>query len=179
MADTAINFLLEKLLQVLSEDVRLIAGVQEEFQDLLEQVQILNAFINDFAKLVRKSIMWKEMEKAILTTVFRTEDIIDEFLVEARLNQEKNILRKAFHFAHNTVRHRDLSIKIKDIIEEMKKIPRGDKQALSPAENLQLEIESVKGSEEPKVFSKSQQFVFSFYFFLFHGEGHRKRENWK
>ncbi|XP_016513750.1 putative late blight resistance protein homolog R1A-10 [Nicotiana tabacum] len=162
MADTAINFLLEKLLQVLSEDVRLIAGVQEEFQDLLEQVQILNAFINDFSKLVRKSIMWKEMEKAILTTVFRTEDIIDEFLVEARLNQEKNILRKAFHFAHNTVRHRDLSIKIKDIIEEMKKIPRGDKQALSPAENLQLEIESVKGSEEPKDISLEDDEVVGF-----------------
>jgi len=47
MADAVVNFLVENLLQLLSENVGMIKGVNDEFNNLLEEVQRLKVFLDD------------------------------------------------------------------------------------------------------------------------------------
>ncbi|KAG5608202.1 hypothetical protein H5410_019483 [Solanum commersonii] len=65
MADTVVNFLVENLLQLLSENVALIKGADDEFNNLLEEVQRLKAFLDDASKYHSDCKQWDQLVKDI------------------------------------------------------------------------------------------------------------------
>ncbi|XP_059318183.1 putative late blight resistance protein homolog R1A-3 isoform X2 [Lycium ferocissimum] len=136
MADAVVTFLLENLLQLVNENV-LIKGVDDDFKHLLEEVKRLKAFLDDAAKYQSESNQWKHLVEEIQRTVNRTEDIIDKFLVQAKLHKEKNKLGRFFDVSHlATVRK--LAAEIKDIHDKVRELRQNNQQAFLPTPTLQM-----------------------------------------
>uniref|UniRef100_M1BFI1 NRC1 n=1 Tax=Solanum tuberosum TaxID=4113 RepID=M1BFI1_SOLTU len=122
MANEALNFFVENLLQLLSENVVLIKGVEDEFKNLLDQVQSLKAFVDDAAKFHRDSSVWDELVKDIQKMIYKAEDVIDKFIVQAKLHTEEKKV-KSF---------RSLADEIKGISEKVKEFREESKQSFQP-----------------------------------------------
>uniref|UniRef100_M1ABY0 Rx N-terminal domain-containing protein n=1 Tax=Solanum tuberosum TaxID=4113 RepID=M1ABY0_SOLTU len=66
MADTVVNFLVENLLQLLSENVALIKGADDEFNNLLEEVQRLKrslTMLRNTTAIANNGINWLKIFK--------------------------------------------------------------------------------------------------------------------
>ncbi|XP_016443562.1 putative late blight resistance protein homolog R1B-23 [Nicotiana tabacum] len=143
MADAVVNFLVENLLQLLSENVKLIAGAKGELENLLEEVQRLKSFLDDAAKYQSEGSQWKLLEEKIQRTVHRAEDAIDKFLVQAKMHQDKNRVARSFDVGHlATVRN--LAAEIEAIYEMVKEL-RQNNETFLPRPVLDL---TKKGAQE-------------------------------
>ncbi|XP_055800810.1 putative late blight resistance protein homolog R1A-3 [Solanum dulcamara] len=137
MADAVVNFLVENLLQLLSENLDLIKGVDDDFKTLLEELQRLKAFLDDAAKFHSDSSLWDQLVKDIQKMVHKAEDVIDKFLVQAKLHREKNKVGRFFDVSHlATVRA--LAAEIKDIHEKVKKLREDNKESFRPKPILEI-----------------------------------------
>ncbi|XP_055801364.1 putative late blight resistance protein homolog R1A-10 [Solanum dulcamara] len=138
MADAVVNFLLENLTQLLSENVQLIGSAKEEFKNLIKAVQQLKAFLDDAAKYGNSnSEQWKVLVENIQKTVHRAEDAIDKFLVQAKLHQDKTKMGKLFDWRYYVATVRNLAAEIKGINDQVKELCHTN-QALQPTPLLQL-----------------------------------------
>lgn len=162
MAEAVVDFLLENLLQLLTENVKLIGSAKGELENLVKVVQQLKAFLEDAAKFGHSnSEQWKVLVEEIQKTVFRAEDAIDKFLVQAKLHQDKGAVGRFFDKPHNVATVRNLAAEIKGINGQIKQL-RDSNQALqatpllpipkksSPAvsQSPSLEDDEVVGFEE-------------------------------
>ncbi|XP_055800897.1 putative late blight resistance protein homolog R1B-23 [Solanum dulcamara] len=138
MADTVVNFLVENLLQLLSENVLLIKGVDDEFNNLLEEVQRLKAFLDDASKYHSDSKQWDQLVKDIQKTVHKAEDVIDKFLVQSKQHREKNKVGRFFDKVSHIATVRDLAAEIKGIHDKVKKLRENNQQAFQPRPVLEL-----------------------------------------
>ncbi|KAM3328211.1 putative late blight resistance protein R1A-3 [Capsicum galapagoense] len=137
MADRVVNFFVENLLQLLSDNVELIKGVDDDFKLLLEEVKRLKAFLDDAAKFHSDSNQWEQLVQDIQRMVFKAEDVIDKFLVQAKLHRDKNKVGRFFDVSHlATVRA--LAAEIKVIHEKVKKLREDNKDAFQPKPVLEL-----------------------------------------
>ncbi|XP_016473834.1 disease resistance protein RPP13-like isoform X1 [Nicotiana tabacum] len=136
MADTLVNFLVENLLQLVTENVKLIAGAKGELDNLLEDVRSLNAFLSDAAVEESNSSLWKDFVRKIRIQVHKAEDVVEKFLVQAKLHEEKNAAEKVFYIFGHTKRVRNLAKDINDIREKVKEIRRDNPEALQPKRML-------------------------------------------
>ncbi|OIT23356.1 PREDICTED: putative late blight resistance protein homolog R1A-10 [Nicotiana attenuata] len=137
MADAVVNFLLENLLQLVTNNVKLISGVEKDFQNLLEEVRRLKAFLDDAAKYHSDSSLWKQLVRDIRITVHRAEDVIDKFLVQAKLHQEKNKVKRSFDLCH-VRKVWDLAKDIKTIHQNVKEFRQNNQKAFQPKPMLDL-----------------------------------------
>lgn len=127
MAATVVSSLVEKLQLLINEEVKLIAGaVKEEFQRLLEQVERLQESLGGIiSKKEGESKRLKNLEKVIRSIVYEIEDEIDEFLLQAKLQQEKNLFGiKCLDFDRGD-RVQDLSSKIDSILDRINRFIHG------------------------------------------------------
>jgi len=122
MADTVVNFLVENLLQLLSENVALIKGADDEFNNLLEEVQRLKAFLDDASKYHSDSKQWDQLVKDIQKTVHKAEDVIDKFLVQSKQHREKGKVGRFFDKVSHIGIIKDLATEIKGIHDKVKKL---------------------------------------------------------
>ncbi|KAJ8536724.1 hypothetical protein K7X08_035125 [Anisodus acutangulus] len=125
MADAVVNFLVENLLQILSDNVELIRGVDDDFKNLLEEVKSLKAFLDDAAKVQSDSKQWEQLVKEIQKTVHKAEDAIDKFLVQSKLHREKNRVGRFLD-------------EIRCIHEQVKKLRQNNQQSFQPRSVLEL-----------------------------------------
>lgn len=138
MADAVVNFLVENLLQLLQENIiDLIKGVEDEFKNLLEEVQRLKGFLDDAAKFHSESSLWDQLVKDIQKMVHKSEDVIDKFLVQAKLHRDKNKVGRFFDMGHLAV-VRALAADIKDIHEKVKKLREDNKESFQPRPILDI-----------------------------------------
>ncbi|CAN4080382.1 unnamed protein product [Withania somnifera] len=119
MADAVVNFLVENLLQLLSDNIELIRGVDDDFKNLLEEVQRLKAFLDDAAKFHSDSSQWELLVQEIQKTVHKAEDVIDKFLVQSKLHRDKNKVGRFFDVGHLAAVNA-LAAEIKGIHEKVK-----------------------------------------------------------
>ncbi|XP_016452825.1 putative late blight resistance protein homolog R1A-3 [Nicotiana tabacum] len=127
MAATVVSSLVEKLQLLINEEVKLITGaVKEEFQRLLEQVERLQDSVGGIiSKKESDSKRLKNLEKVIRSIVYEIEDEIDEFLLQAKLQQEKNLFGiKCLDFDRGD-RVQDLSSKIDSILDRINRFIHG------------------------------------------------------
>ncbi|MCD7456232.1 hypothetical protein HAX54_030945 [Datura stramonium] len=89
MAEVAVNYLVEKLLELGRENVELIAGVQDDVNGLIADLRVLKAFLKDASLIDRDTAQgFKQSLKEIRNVVYKAEDSVDKFLVEAKQHQE-------------------------------------------------------------------------------------------
>ncbi|KAH0681001.1 hypothetical protein KY284_022086 [Solanum tuberosum] len=144
MADTVVNFLVENLLQLLSENVALIKGADDEFNNLLEEVQRLKAFLDDASKYHSDSKQWDQLVKDIQKTVHKAEDLIDKFLVQSKQHREKGKVGRFFDKVNHIGIVRDLATEIKGIHDKVKNLRENNQQAFQPRPVLELPKKGVQ-----------------------------------
>nr|XP_004236959.1 putative late blight resistance protein homolog R1A-3 [Solanum lycopersicum] len=124
MADAAVNFLLENLLQLLSDHINLIHGLDDEFNSLLEEVQRLKVLVDDACKFQNDNDT--SMVKEVQIIIHRVEDLTDKFLVQAKLHQQGSIAKRF----HSTIIS-DFAIQIRKINDDLKIFHQNNKQAFT------------------------------------------------
>ncbi|WMV22764.1 hypothetical protein MTR67_016149 [Solanum verrucosum] len=138
MADAVVNFLVENLLQLIKENVKLIGDAKGELENLLKIAQQLKAFLDDAEKYgYTNSEQWKVLVMEIHKTVHRAEDAIDKFLVQAKLHQDKNRIERIFDWPSHLIKVRNLAAEIKGINDQVKEL-RKNNQALQATPVLDL-----------------------------------------
>lgn len=157
MADAVLSFLVENLLQIISENVKLIAGAKGELELLVEEVKTLNAFLDEAAKTQSDNKLWKQFIKDIRITVYKAEDIIDKFLVQAKLHADKNIVKRGFDYNYAGA-VKELGEQVGIVLQKVKKLREDNKQAFQPTPVSARQGETSTQGQETQVRQKCSYF---------------------
>ncbi|XP_059282803.1 putative late blight resistance protein homolog R1B-14 [Lycium ferocissimum] len=128
MADIAVNFLVENLMQLLRDNAELLIDVKGEAENLLTDLNEFNAFLKQAAKCRSENEVLKELVKKIRTVVNSAEDAIDKLVIEAKLHEDKGVV-KYVDIAHYK-RVRDVAVEIRGIRERVKAMRRDNAHGL-------------------------------------------------
>ncbi|KAK4341104.1 hypothetical protein RND71_039605 [Anisodus tanguticus] len=121
MTNVAVNFLLENLKQLLRDNAELIGGVKCEAENLLQDFNDFNAFLKQATKSCSENVL-KKLVKKIRSVVNVAEDSIDRLVIEAKLHEEKGVV-KYVDIAHYQ-RVRKVVGEIRGVLEKVKEIRR-------------------------------------------------------
>lgn len=146
MANVAVEFLVENLMQLLRDNAELIIGVKDEAESLLQDLNEFNAFLKQASKSRSENDVHKELVKKIKTVVNSAEDAIDKFVIEAKLHKDKGVGR--FVDVKHYKRVYDVAGEIKAIRDKVKEIRLNNSHGLQA---LQDEDQSARYVEERKV----------------------------
>ncbi|XP_042039506.1 putative late blight resistance protein homolog R1A-10 [Salvia splendens] len=95
MADAAVTFLLENVVQLVTYQVNLIGGAEDELNRLKKDLGTLNSFLRDAAKMANKPEGFRDIERRIRDVVYEAEDTIDSCISNnAAAASTKNPVRK-------------------------------------------------------------------------------------
>lgn len=151
MADTALDFVIDNLMQLYRDNTDLIAAIADDVQSLLVELQNLHAFLKQATKSRSRNEILKHLVKELSTAVNEAEVCIDKFVIEAKLHQNKGI-RKMFDFGH-VMKARQCATEIKFIKEKLKEIRREN------AYHIQFEDhQNVTDQELRKVYTDINQY---------------------
>ncbi|XP_009624787.1 putative late blight resistance protein homolog R1A-3 [Nicotiana tabacum] len=145
MANVAVEFLVENLMQLLRDNAELIIGVKDEAESLLQDLNEFNAFLKQASKSRSENDVHKELVKKIKTVVNSAEDAIDKFVIEAKLHKDKGVGR--FVDVKHYKRVYDVAGEIKAIRDKVKEIRLNNSHGLQA---LQDEDQSARYVEERK-----------------------------
>ncbi|EXB53730.1 Disease resistance protein RPM1 [Morus notabilis] len=143
MAETFLSPIIEKLLQLLTEEAKSLKGVGREVESLKDELEIIQPFLRDAEAKSEKGEVndaAKVWLKQIRKQADRIEDVVDEYLyhVEQHRHQRGFIgsLRKAGHYIKALKPVYDIASEIKDIKESLREIKdRGVGYGLRPLEH--------------------------------------------
>ncbi|KAG5608198.1 hypothetical protein H5410_019479 [Solanum commersonii] len=138
MADAVMNLLVESLFQLITDKIEVIGGAKDELDNLLQEINTLKAFLQDNDQQESNSNLWKIFVKIIRTQAHKADDVIDKFVLEAKLHEEKNLWEKALDWRRHIKRVHNLAKGIKDIRERVKEIRQNNAQVLQPRPMLNL-----------------------------------------
>ncbi|XP_070042431.1 disease resistance protein RPP13-like [Nicotiana tomentosiformis] len=147
MADVAVKFLVENLMQLLIDNADLIVGIKGEVENLLQDLNDFNAFLKQAAKSRRDNEVLKSLVKKIRKVVNDAEDSIDKFVIEAKRHDDKNKFAQWFHLTH-VARAKGVADEIKTIRERVKEIRLNDSYGLQA---ITSDDNSNQGAQERKV----------------------------
>ncbi|GMN60879.1 hypothetical protein TIFTF001_029969 [Ficus carica] len=143
MAETFLTPVIEKLIELLAEEVSSLKGVHKEAKSLKDELEIIQPFLKDAeAKSERGEVSYaaKVWLKQIREEADRIEDVVDEYLhhLSQRRQQQGGFadsLRKAGHFIKALKPRRDIASEIRDIKDSLREIKeRGQSYGLRPFE---------------------------------------------
>ncbi|KAG5568623.1 hypothetical protein H5410_064363, partial [Solanum commersonii] len=135
---TVMNLLVESLFQLITDKIELIGGAKDELDNLLQEINTLKAFLQDNDQQESNSNLWKIFVKIIRTQAHKADDVIDKFVLEAKLHEEKNLWEKALDWRRHIKRVNNLAKGIKAIRERVKEIRQNNPQVLQPTPMVKL-----------------------------------------
>lgn len=162
MADVVMNLLVESLFQVISDKIEAIGGAKDELKNLLQDINTLKAFLKDNDEQAESnSNLWKIFVKNIRTQAYKADDVIDKFVLETKLDEEKSIWEWLFDFCSHMKRVENLANSIKDIRDSVRTIRQENPQIFQPNRTINLPTTLAR---EPQVLN----FIISNEIFPFH-----------
>lgn len=157
MADTALNLLVENLLDSVRKKAKLIAensklqiaGLEDDFLHLEEEVQRLRALLKVAAQWQINSSKWKQLvNKDIRFAVHKAEDVIDVFAIRAQRCLESGFGVLGFlSIRRDSVRN--LATKIDGLNEKVKEFLQNNQPAVQPETNSQELQVCLKAETQP------------------------------
>lgn len=123
MADAAVGFLLENVLQLLLYNSDLISGVKEQVESLYRELSLMNAFLKDSKEKRSQYEVVREIVRQIRDVAYEAEDIIDTFVVTAALQKTRNKISRFVHIFDSRSVAKDIEsiqIRIKEIYDTKK-----------------------------------------------------------
>ncbi|KAA8529825.1 hypothetical protein F0562_034359 [Nyssa sinensis] len=122
MADAAIEFLLGNLKQLLVYNAHLIFEVKNQVESLCEELRTLTAFVKDSTEKGSKFATVKQLVRRIRIVVYKAEDVIDKFVVQAAVQKQRSGFKKAFSLINYPLELRSVGKEIESIRGEVKEI---------------------------------------------------------
>ncbi|XP_075668165.1 disease resistance protein RPM1-like [Castanea sativa] len=128
MAETAVNLVIENLVSLLFQEVRLLKGVHDKVASIKGELEIIQSFLKDADARVEQENMSnveKTWVKQIREEAYHIEDIIDEYILHMAKGplgprQHFHFLRKFFQFTKNLKAKYVIASKIQDISINLK-----------------------------------------------------------
>ncbi|KAL1323125.1 hypothetical protein HN51_068167 [Arachis hypogaea] len=93
MADSAVSFLLQKLSQILVDEAKLIAGVENKIRYLTNEFKFIDIFLKS-SEGKRSSKIVEEVVKQIRDVAYEVEDLMDIYVANAATHRSRNMLSK-------------------------------------------------------------------------------------
>ncbi|PON78352.1 NB-ARC domain, LRR domain containing protein [Parasponia andersonii] len=145
MAETFLSPVIQKLFELLAEEVNLLKGVHREVKSLRDELEIIQPFLRDAeAKLEKGELRdaTKVWLKQMREEADRIEDIVDDYLHYLatkgqghRKRRFVDFVRKACHLAKSMKPRYDIASEIRQIKESLREIKkRGQSYGLRPFE---------------------------------------------
>ncbi|XP_059440347.1 disease resistance RPP13-like protein 4 [Corylus avellana] len=78
MVDAIVTVFLEKLLNALSEESRVLSLFRDQFKRLQRELLLMQSFLKDVDRLTRKSHILREITATLRELIFEAEDILDD-----------------------------------------------------------------------------------------------------
>ncbi|KAA8529828.1 hypothetical protein F0562_034368 [Nyssa sinensis] len=122
MADAAVEFLLGNLKQLLVYNAHLIFEVKNQVESLCEELRTLTAFVKDSTEKGSKFATVKQLVRRIRIVVYKAEDVIDKFVVQAAVQKQRSGFKKAFSLINYPLELRSVGKEIESIRGEVKEI---------------------------------------------------------
>ncbi|XP_058201402.1 disease resistance protein RPP13-like [Rhododendron vialii] len=122
MSDVALQFLLDNLQHLVVYNANLFIDVKDEVKGLIEDLEMLKAFIEDSAEKSRESKAVQVLVTNIRALTFEAEDAIDVFVMEASVPKSQKWLRKMFHGISHASKIRSVAVKVQTIRAKVKEI---------------------------------------------------------
>ncbi|XP_023643268.1 probable disease resistance protein At1g59620, partial [Capsella rubella] len=129
MAETLLSFGVEKLWELLVRESERFKGVDEQFNELKSDLNMLRCFLKDADAKKHTSAMVGNIVKEIKEIVYDTEDIIETFLLKQKLGGKSGIRNHARRLSSAIVERRGIAFDMGAISKRIAKVIR-DMQSL-------------------------------------------------
>lgn len=113
--DSAVGFLLEKLLQLVKDNYDLISGAESKVAKLSKSLRLLKTFATEYTEKHPNSKILKELAEEIKDLIREAEDAIEEYIYYVSVHNRKGFLKKSVHAVDHAIKVRDVSKKIGDV----------------------------------------------------------------
>ncbi|CAA7047446.1 unnamed protein product [Microthlaspi erraticum] len=124
MAETLLAFGVEKLWDLLVRESDRFQGVEEQFDELKSDMNMLRCFLEDADAKKHTSAMVKNTVKEIKEIVYDAEDIIETFLLKEELGKTSGIRNSVKRLAWVIVDRRELASDLRAISKRISKVIR-------------------------------------------------------
>ncbi|KAM7269022.1 hypothetical protein ACFE04_024519 [Oxalis oulophora] len=135
MAEQAVSFVATKLTTLLTEEVKLLRGINEQVGDIRDELESINSFLRDADHLISDeenplSESLKILVRQAREAAYCIEDVIDEYMFLKAQEREpigcnvKTLLRRIVLMMRNLKKRHEIASDIQDIklaIQKMKK----------------------------------------------------------
>lgn len=112
--DAAVEFLLTTVKEFVDRNCELISGAKENFDKLQQDLNVLKGFLQEFSKKYDNSIL-ENLAKNVRHLIYRAEDVIETFIVEAEKQRHRGKFRQWIHKGDYLLQVRNLAIEIEKI----------------------------------------------------------------
>ncbi|KAG2302534.1 hypothetical protein Bca52824_031185 [Brassica carinata] len=130
MADTLLSFGVERLWNLLVRESERFQGVEEQFNGLKRELEMLRCFLEDADAKKHTSAMVRNTIKDIKEIVFDAEDIVETFILKEELGYTSGIRNIVRRFSFVILERRGLAFDMEAISKRISKVIR-DMQSLS------------------------------------------------
>ncbi|PON99674.1 NB-ARC domain containing protein [Trema orientale] len=117
--EQAIDLLIGKIASVVENEVSLLSGVQAELEEIKNELEYMQSFINDASKR-GLSDLEKTMVKAVKEKAHAIVDIIDEHTYYSSKKRGLNKFCKAIHLPRTVIEKHRLASKLKEVKRTIK-----------------------------------------------------------
>ena len=94
MADSVVSFLLENLTQLLSQESKLLWGVEDQVRLLQNELCLINIFLKNTEGKRHDNELLKEVVSQIRDVAYEAEDVIDTFIITVTKHKRRSKLRR-------------------------------------------------------------------------------------
>ncbi|KAI5409152.1 hypothetical protein KIW84_054817, partial [Lathyrus oleraceus] len=115
MAEVAVSLVIDQLLPLLREEVKLFRGIHKEFADIKDELESIQAFLKDADKKSATTEGVKTWVKQVREAAFRIEDIIDEYMIQVGQQPRDHGCASLLHKLKAIISRRRIASEIQDI----------------------------------------------------------------
>ncbi|KAL4581443.1 hypothetical protein LXL04_017658 [Taraxacum kok-saghyz] len=126
MADGAVNFLLEKLTTILSQEASLLGDSQSDVAEIKLELEIMRSCIRDAERKQLKSELVETWVRQVREVAQKIEDVLDEYVYYQDLGEEKkgfkNLMQDIIKVPMHMSRKRKISMKLQKLKAEVREV---------------------------------------------------------
>ncbi|XP_030925624.1 putative disease resistance protein At1g50180 [Quercus lobata] len=122
MADSVVSFLLQNLTQLLSQESKLLGGVEDQVRLLQNELSLINIFLKNTEGKRHDNELLKEVVSQIRDVAYEAEDVIDTFIITVTKHKRRSKLRRFILSCDRAILFHDVAKRIESIKNFIKEI---------------------------------------------------------
>nr|POE99643.1 putative disease resistance protein [Quercus suber] len=122
MAESVVSFLLQNLTQLLSQESKLLGGVEDQVRLLQNELSLINIFLKNTEEKRHDNELLKEVVSQIRDVAYEAEDVIDTFIVTVTKHKRRSKMRRFILSCDRAILFHDVAKRIESIKNVIKEI---------------------------------------------------------